>query len=1304
MSLKVSFRSVILILSFTLLWTSPGHGQDLTELTAQLEVASAQGDPAATLPWLTKLAAREPSGPWPLRLAETHRDLFHLEEAQAAYRQAMASDVTPRSARSYAEYLLALGLFDRAEDVLSIALAVHSTDGELLELRAELAAARDQSGEALGWLAQAWAQGRNRLAWLTRGRLAERAFDEPYRDLIEPALLLAELEQLPSSEQDPRLELLTRTLTPDLADQLVSFLATIERASTLRLGMSALVTLGEEALPHLGQLLERGSPQARHAVLQAIYRAGDPRYVDLLTPYLADEHDPGNFELAQALLALLQARSVTADEAIPRLEAVPAHNAHLPLVLDALATRLEAVGEMERAAHIRQRLSAERAVSSPVEAVALESYWACQERSDLNEVRSLLDHHRRIARLDARLYGLPENDFDDQKNLTIPERLFLRAWSRQHDKELPTSGPMQYHRESRNLLKRIAERQGSWIDCAGHLQPLAALPPGKTLAEDGSEVKLREDNDADNEVHIVVNPKDPRHVVATSNPTGSGGNETYRSSNWGQTWTAGSATVANNCCDPVSYYNRTNVSGTPTDVLYHSTLVAAGAGVRSRVIYSTNNGASWFDCDTNIGSGDRDRQDHAIDTNPASACYNTLYLGHHDGVQYVAASTGQSFPYCQSWKEVSTGINGTIGSAIVVSTNGRAHNFFTQYGSPGGVYQVTTSNCGSSWGSATKIANIFNAGTFEWGIPSTCQRQVYRYPQADSDRQGQSSFLNNIYIVWNDLSGNCTAPGCNGNTTCNNDVYLSIGTPNNRQNPTSWTFATRNLSNALSDDYTDEFYPSLTVDQADGAVYITYYRTNSGSGGINPRKTQVHYVLLKSIDGGVTFEGPLQITNQPTNESGSGANSSMQWGDYAWNDVIDGVAYGVWVDRREGADEDVWASKICSEPSHWSERAPTYSKPATAASSAGNQHTVTWTAPNLYWGDGGEATAQRKIQLWVDGQLAQDHLSAASTSTVWTAPNANSHQLKIRTINSCGIAKDYAPVTVQGGGGGNQAPQVTISQPGNGSSFNEGVAITFSGSANDPEDGNLTSGLTWTSNRDGALGSGGSFAKVLSVGVHTITAQVSDSQSLAGNAAITVTVNAEVSSCNAFDEKFEQGTTGWTQSGLWHLAQSSSCASPGYASATHAMYYGQDAGCDYATGSRSTGDLISPEIQGLVAGSELSFSYFRGVEQEPDTYDIVEVAIAPRGSASWTALWSKDSSHASENAWTTSGAISLAAYAGQTVRLRFRFDSVDGVANDFVGWLIDDVVVTGACAPPVFSDGFVSGDLSGWSIQVGAGL
>ena len=94
-----------------------------------------------------------------------------------------------------------------------------------------------------------------------------------------------------------------------------------------------------------------------------------------------------------------------------------------------------------------------------------------------------------------------------------------------------------------------------------------------------------------------------------------------------------------------------------------------------------------------------------------------------------------------------------------------------------------------------------------------------------------------------------------------------------------------------------------------------------------------------------------------------------------------------------------------------------------------------------------------------------------------------------------------------GSGPVNNAPQVTISAPNNGDTFDPGVAVVFQGSANDLEDGNRTSSLAWTSNIDGAIGTGGSFSKLLRDGVHTITASAMDSGGRTGTDTVTVTVS-----------------------------------------------------------------------------------------------------------------------------------------------------------------------------------------------------
>ncbi len=99
-----------------------------------------------------------------------------------------------------------------------------------------------------------------------------------------------------------------------------------------------------------------------------------------------------------------------------------------------------------------------------------------------------------------------------------------------------------------------------------------------------------------------------------------------------------------------------------------------------------------------------------------------------------------------------------------------------------------------------------------------------------------------------------------------------------------------------------------------------------------------------------------------------------------------------------------------------------------------------------------------------------------------------------------------ANVTVNAGP--NTAPTVMITAPADGSTFTVGASITFTGTANDTEDGIITASLTWTSHLDGSIGSGGSFStSTLSVGTHTITASVTDTGGLPGSDVISVTVN-----------------------------------------------------------------------------------------------------------------------------------------------------------------------------------------------------
>lgn len=92
----------------------------------------------------------------------------------------------------------------------------------------------------------------------------------------------------------------------------------------------------------------------------------------------------------------------------------------------------------------------------------------------------------------------------------------------------------------------------------------------------------------------------------------------------------------------------------------------------------------------------------------------------------------------------------------------------------------------------------------------------------------------------------------------------------------------------------------------------------------------------------------------------------------------------------------------------------------------------------------------------------------------------------------------------------NEAPAPSISTPQPGASYTTGTAITFRGSATDPEDGELPgSSLAWSSSLDGSLGTGDSLNRDdLSVGSHTVTLRATDSEGATASISVDLTVEA----------------------------------------------------------------------------------------------------------------------------------------------------------------------------------------------------
>lgn len=74
------------------------------------------------------------------------------------------------------------------------------------------------------------------------------------------------------------------------------------------------------------------------------------------------------------------------------------------------------------------------------------------------------------------------------------------------------------------------------------------------------------------------------------------------------------------------------------------------------------------------------------------------------------------------------------------------------------------------------------------------------------------------------------------------------------------------------------------------------------------------------------------------------------------------------------------------------------------------------------------------------------------------------------------------------------APIIKVATPENNAAFLNGETISFSASANDTEDGDISSAIKWVSNIDGEIGTGTSFSQSdLSLGDHVVSVSVTDS-------------------------------------------------------------------------------------------------------------------------------------------------------------------------------------------------------------------
>jgi murein DD-endopeptidase MepM/ murein hydrolase activator NlpD len=154
-----------------------------------------------------------------------------------------------------------------------------------------------------------------------------------------------------------------------------------------------------------------------------------------------------------------------------------------------------------------------------------------------------------------------------------------------------------------------------------------------------------------------------------------------------------------------------------------------------------------------------------------------------------------------------------------------------------------------------------------------------------------------------------------------------------------------------------------------------------------------------------------------------------------------------------------------------------------------------------------------------------------------------------------------------------------------------------------------------------------------------------------------------------YSENFDASAGDWVSTGLWRRG------SVNYGGRGASNLFVFNNGQNYADANWKAGDLTSPPIAIPSSGTHyLRFIYYAGVEDGYRHWDQRLVQVSTNGGP-FTDLHQLSDDKQEGQVWLNSGPISLAQFAGKTIRLRFHFDAIDEDYNSGIGWAIDDITI-----------------------------
>jgi hypothetical protein len=136
----------------------------------------------------------------------------------------------------------------------------------------------------------------------------------------------------------------------------------------------------------------------------------------------------------------------------------------------------------------------------------------------------------------------------------------------------------------------------------------------------------------------------------------------------------------------------------------------------------------------------------------------------------------------------------------------------------------------------------------------------------------------------------------------------------------------------------------------------------------------------------------------------------------------------------------------------------------------------------------------------------------------------------------------------------------------------------------------------------------------------------------------------------------------------------------GHSTTGHALFQGS--GCQYGNGGSTTyGDLQTPTISVGSYGGKVTFNYFHASEcQNPGytcSYDVLTFQASTNGGSTFSDIYSTDGFPSGMTQTATWTAVSYTLQANTTYVLRWNFNSIDGIGNNYDGIYVDDILVEG---------------------------